>query len=144
MKIGTAPEFGRSRFHLYCRFKSRCSSELEAVFERSCLVEHEMFRSGIRVLEEVAHALELYRDSAVVLKQGRLGISFRNYERIWVQIALVVPVPPESEPISASVNSLSYRRSSTSLAWPTDTQWIVPFTERHSPAPGFDVGSYVH
>ena len=22
-----------------------------------------------------------------------------------------------------------------------DTQWMVPFTERHSPAPGFDVGS---
>ncbi len=90
MKIGTAPEYGQSRFHLYCRLKSRCASELEAVLERGRLVEHEMFRSGILVLEEVTYALELHSDSAVVLKKGRLCISFRNYERIWVQIALVV------------------------------------------------------
>ena len=50
----------------------------------------EMFRSGILVLEEVTYALELHCNAAVVLKKGRLCISFRNYERIRIQIALVV------------------------------------------------------
>lgn len=37
--------------------------ELEAVLEGSCLVEYEVVRSAVRVLEEVADALELNSDA---------------------------------------------------------------------------------
>ena len=48
-------------------------SEFERIFQRRSLIEHKMLRSGVRILEEVANALELNRKPGIVLKKRRLG-----------------------------------------------------------------------
>ena len=52
--------------------------ELEAVLECCSLVEYEVVRSCIWILEEVADTLELNSDTRVVLEEGWLCVSLSD------------------------------------------------------------------
>ena len=55
-------------------------SEFEAVLQSCCLVEDEVVRSAVRILEEVTEALELNRYSRVVFKERWFCVTLSDHK----------------------------------------------------------------